>query len=53
MKNLAPKNPRRNQAWVDDDGVLRVWDGSDWALYDDVLPTEPEPLLKRIDGTDE
>ena len=49
MKNPPPKNPRVNQTWVDDDGVLHVWDGTDWLLYEDLPFFEPDPLYRRPD----
>jgi hypothetical protein len=46
MENPAPKNPQVNQTWVDDDGVLYVWDGTDWVLYEDLPFFEPDPLYR-------
>ena len=31
-----PENPRLNEAWIDDDGILRCWDGEEWAVYTDM-----------------
>ena len=35
MGNPLPSNPRVNDTWIDDDGELHVWDGTQWALYED------------------
>jgi hypothetical protein len=47
MEYPPPKNPRVNQTWVDDDGVLHVWDGTDWVLYEDLPFFEPDPLYRE------
>jgi hypothetical protein len=46
MENPPPKDPRVNQAWVDDDGALYVWDGTDWVPYQDMPFFEPDPLYR-------
>lgn len=45
MKNLPPANPRVNETWVDDDGELHVWNGSEWTLYED-RPRLPDNIYR-------
>ncbi|HEX4832951.1 MAG TPA: hypothetical protein VH478_17860 [Trebonia sp.] len=37
MQNPPPEKPQVNDIWVDDDNVLRVWDGGQWVPYEDSL----------------
>jgi hypothetical protein len=49
MSNDRPANPKRNDAWVDDNDELWYFDGLKWVLYEDLPDTaelQPEGTFR-------
>jgi hypothetical protein len=51
MTNAPPPNPRINEVWVDDDGVMKRFNGSDWVPYLDMAdsPLYGPNVIEKID----
>jgi hypothetical protein len=43
-----PKDPEVNDAWVDDDGDLYTWDGTDWVPFEDIPFFGPNSAIRDI-----
>jgi hypothetical protein len=43
-----PKDPHANQTWLDENDVLRVWDGIEWVPYEDLPFFDTGPTYRDI-----
>jgi hypothetical protein len=46
-QNTPPENPAVNDTWMDDDGDLYVWNGTDWVPFEDVPFFEPNSPFRE------
>jgi hypothetical protein len=42
-----PKDPRLNDAWVDDAGDLYTWNGTEWVPFEDIPYFSPNSAIRE------